>query len=152
MSFETDSWLPLDQIVCNPPTYPNFLAFLKEKKVRTIPTTMTFSVSRDKGAFEWAGENLFTIFVQPKNLLNPRIWRMLLDVMRFNLFGLDLITDGSGKGKKQGVQGKSTGQTKKMDEDEAEEEMSIGEYLDRGGYGDGFKEDYLLVSSLLQSR
>jgi len=29
------------------------------------------------------------------------------------------------------------------------DDMSIGEYLDREGYGDGFKEDYLLVCPFL---
>ncbi|KAG7528816.1 hypothetical protein FFLO_05915 [Filobasidium floriforme] len=127
------------QIVCNPPTYPNFLSFLAHKKVRTIPTSMTFSVSRDLGLFEWAGDNLSTVFIQRKNLLNPRLWRMLLDVLRFNLFGLDLV-DGD---QKDGSRG--TAQSKKEDREEVERDMSIGEYLERGGYGDGFKEDYLLV-------
>ena len=52
---------------------------------------------------------------------------MIFDVLRFNLFALDIL-------KEEGM-----------------DDMSIGEYLDREGYGDGFKEDYLLVclSSLL---
>jgi len=42
-------------------------------------------------------------------------------VLRFNLFALDILKE------------------------EGTDDMSIGEYLDREGYGDGFKEDYLLV-------
>jgi predicted NAD/FAD-binding protein len=53
--------------------------------------------------------------------LNPRLYRMIFDVLRFNLFALDIL-------KEEGM-----------------DDMSIGEYLDREGYGDGFKEDYLLV-------
>ena len=49
---------------------------------------------------------------------------MIFDVIRFNLFALDILRSGK----------------------RAAEEMSIGEYLDREHYGDGFKEDYLLVS------
>ncbi|KAJ9101757.1 hypothetical protein QFC21_003096 [Naganishia friedmannii] len=139
-------------IVFNPPTYPNFLAFLKHKGVKFIPTTMTFAVTRDLGDFEWAGEGLTGVFCQARNLLNPRMYRMLLDVFRFNLFGLDLVTDAS-------VQSRSTSQanggghptsqkteqTKQMDVEEAEHsEISIGEYLEKEGYGEGFKEDYLL--------
>jgi predicted NAD/FAD-binding protein len=101
---------------------------------------MTFSVTRDHGLFEWAGDNLLTVFVQPKNLLNPRMWRMLVDVMRFNLFGLDLVQED------EGSQGKGTKRSKREDEREAEEDLSIGEYLDKEGFGEGFKEDYLLVS------
>lgn len=55
------------------------------------------------------------------NSLNPRLYRMIFDVLRFNLFALDILKE------------------------EETDDMSIGEYLDREGYGDGFKEDYLLV-------
>jgi predicted NAD/FAD-binding protein len=48
---------------------------------------------------------------------------MIFDILRFNLFALDLLNQAPTGGK----------------------EISIGEYLDREGYGDGFKEDYLLV-------
>ena len=51
---------------------------------------------------------------------------MVFDIIRFNLFSLDLLrsksTDASGR------------------------EISIGEYLDKEGYGQAFREDYLLVS------
>ena len=47
---------------------------------------------------------------------------MIFDILRFNLFALDILNE-------EGTDG-----------------MSIGQYLDREGYGDGFKEDYLLVS------
>jgi len=99
---------------------------------------MTFSVTRDQGLFEWAGDNLLTVFVQPKNLLNPRMWRMLVDVMRFNLFGLDLVQEDEGEGTKR---------SKRGDEREVEGDLSIGEYLEKERFGEGFKEDYLLVSS-----
>lgn len=79
---------------------------------------------------------------------------MLLDVSRFNLFGLDLVTDAKAQNKIGASQNGNghptsgeTGQTKTMDVDEADEsEISIGEYLEKEGYGEGFKEDYLLVS------
>lgn len=78
---------------------------------------------------------------------------MLLDVFRFNLFGLDLVTDAKAQNKINVQNGNGhptsgkTGQTKTMDVDEADEsEISIGEYLEKEGYGEGFKEDYLLVS------
>lgn len=57
--------------------------------------------------------------------LNPRLYRMVFDILRFNLFALDILNEEGSK----------------------TDEMSIGEYLEREGYGDGFKEDYLLVSS-----
>ncbi|KAK1923361.1 hypothetical protein DB88DRAFT_490915 [Papiliotrema laurentii] len=109
-------------IVANPPTYPNFLRFLKLLKIPILDTQMTFSVSRDRGAFEWAGDGLGALFCQVGNLFNPRLYRMIFDIVRFNLFALDLLKEPLKDGK----------------------EISIGEYLDREGYGDGFKEDYLL--------
>jgi len=51
---------------------------------------------------------------------------MIFDILRFNLFALDLLKEPLKNGK----------------------EISIGEYLDREGYGAGFKEDYLLVSRI----
>jgi hypothetical protein len=81
------------------------------------------------------------------------MYRMLLDVFRFNLFGLDLVTDASAQGKSASKTdggnhptSQKTEQTKQMDVQEAaQSEISIGEYLEKEGYGDGFKEDYLLV-------
>jgi predicted NAD/FAD-binding protein len=60
--------------------------------------------------------------------LNPRLYRMIFDVLRFNLFALDILKE------------------------EETDDMSIGEYLDREGYGDGFKEDYLLVCPLILNK
>lgn len=57
--------------MCNPPTYPNFLAFLAELKIPTSKTEMTFSVSRDGGLFEWAGKGLPSVFCQTRNLYVP---------------------------------------------------------------------------------
>lgn len=84
------------------------------------------------------------------------MYRMLLDVFRFNLFGLDLVTEAKAQKKAGAAENgnghptsEKTGQTKMMDVDEAEEsEISIGEYLEKEGYGEGFKEDYLLVSRI----
>ncbi|KAF9820730.1 hypothetical protein IEO21_01173 [Rhodonia placenta] len=70
-------------IVFNPSTYPNFLRFLNlypDLRQHICATDMTFSVSRDGGAFEWAGNNLSSVFCQPKRLLDPDMWRMLYDI------------------------------------------------------------------------
>ena len=54
---------------------------------------MTFGVSRNKGAFEWAGTSFDGIFAQRGNLFSPRMWRMLYDVIRFNHYSLDLLCE-----------------------------------------------------------
>ena len=105
--------------------------------VPTVPTEMTFGVSRDHGLFEWAGISLSAVFAQRKNLFSPRMWRMIFDIIRFNQFALDLLkeeskseqyVDGSGVNGVHHTQGQET----------------IGQYLDREGYSDAFRDDYLI--------
>ncbi|ORY36370.1 FAD/NAD(P)-binding domain-containing protein [Rhizoclosmatium globosum] len=71
-------------IVCNPITYPNFLNFLDALKVPLQESDMSFSVSRNKGEFEWNGNNLNTLFAQRENLLSRDMWSMVSQVLRFN--------------------------------------------------------------------
>ncbi|CAI4211592.1 unnamed protein product [Parascedosporium putredinis] len=80
-------------IVLNAATYPNFINFLQSVNVPIDPTEMTFAVSRDKGLFEWAGTSLNTIFCQRRNIVSPRFWRMVFDIIRFNQFALDLLIE-----------------------------------------------------------
>lgn len=91
-----------------------------------VPTEMTFSVSRDGGAFEWAGNNLRSVFCQPARLLDRRMWRLLYDVLRFNACARRILF--------QPVR-------------EGSPEISIGGYLERNGYSDAFRDDYLIVST-----
>jgi predicted NAD/FAD-binding protein len=88
---------------------------------------MTFGISRDAGAFEWSGTSGSSLFAQPSNALKLSFWRMIFDIIRFNQFALDLlaITPGSPAAV-------------------AATEMSIGEYLEREGYSDAFRDDYLI--------
>jgi predicted NAD/FAD-binding protein len=51
--------------------------------VDTEPSDMSFALSMDGGAMEWASHSLDTIFAQRKNLLSPSHWRMVADVVRF---------------------------------------------------------------------
>ncbi|KIK69619.1 hypothetical protein GYMLUDRAFT_34001 [Collybiopsis luxurians FD-317 M1] len=113
-------------IVFNPCTYPNFLSFLKMRPAVPIaPTEMTFSVSRDHGKFEWAGDTIFTVFCQPWRLIDPNMWRMLYDVLRFNACAQTLVA--------------------KWNSGASEfEEISIGEYLDKEGYSQFFRDNYLI--------
>ncbi|KAJ3169275.1 hypothetical protein HDU88_001072 [Geranomyces variabilis] len=86
--------VPVDTgfIVCNPVTYPNFLALLRELRVRVDSTNMGFSVSRNKGEFEWSGDGLTGLFAQKKNMwpwakgcgTEGGMWRMAYDVVRFH--------------------------------------------------------------------
>ncbi|KAI0754864.1 FAD/NAD(P)-binding domain-containing protein [Daedaleopsis nitida] len=115
-------------IVFNPCTYPNFINFLNQYRdlaERILPTEMTFAVSRDMGAFEWAGNNLLTVFCQPSRLLDTEMWRLLYDVIRFNAGAQKMIIDMEQKGV-------------------VDEGLSIGTYLKQNGYSDSFRDNYLI--------
>ncbi|KAJ4297784.1 hypothetical protein N0V90_005679 [Kalmusia sp. IMI 367209] len=109
-------------IVLNTATYPNFIAFLKELGVRTIPSQMTFGISRDDGAFEWSGTSLSALFAQKSNAFRLSFWRMIFDIVRFNMFSLDLLSNPGAPSS----------------------ELTIGEYLENEGYSDAFRDDYLI--------
>jgi predicted NAD/FAD-binding protein len=85
---------------------------------------MTFGVSRDHGLFEWGGAGLNAVFCQRGNLFSPRMWRMIFDIIRFNQYALDVLMEDHY-------------------EDDRNDE-TIGEYLDREGYSDAFRDDYLI--------
>ncbi|KAI9036614.1 amine oxidase [Aspergillus affinis] len=110
-------------IVLNTATYPNFISFLKAINIPTEKSEMTFSVSRDWGRFEWAGNSLASVFAQRSNLFSWQMWRMLFDILRFNLFALDLLRDE---------------QTSPIDN------LSVGQYLDDEGYSPHFRDNYLI--------
>jgi predicted NAD/FAD-binding protein len=75
-------------LVFNERTYPNLINLFAELGVETAPSDMSFSVKVPgalKGqTLEWSGTDLNSVFAQRSNLFNPRFWRMLADVMRFN--------------------------------------------------------------------
>ncbi|PVF92260.1 hypothetical protein CPB86DRAFT_830123 [Serendipita vermifera] len=109
-------------MVFNPPTYPKFLRFLKPSTVPVHPTAMSFSVTREDGAFELGGENLFTVFCQSQSLGNASTRRLLVELEK--------------KGKEcDGVDEKGR---------EEIDVLSVGEYLKQNEYSDAFRDDYLM--------
>lgn len=111
--------IPVDTgfIVYNENTYPNLTALFRHFGVRTKATDMSFAVSRDDGALEYAGTNLAGLFAQRRNILRPRFWSMLFDLVRFYRNApADLAEVGL---------------------------TALGKYLDAKGYGAAFREDHL---------
>ncbi|MFK0386601.1 NAD(P)/FAD-dependent oxidoreductase [Agrobacterium sp. NPDC090273] len=104
-------------IVYNEVTYPNLTALFKELDVPTTASNMSFAVSLNEGAFEYAGGTRFGLFAQKSNLLRPRFWNMLADLLRF-------YRDAPGDLPEMG-------------------NMSIDEYLTRHRYGSAFRDDHL---------
>ncbi|BAI76012.1 amine oxidase (plasmid) [Azospirillum sp. B510] len=107
-------------IVYNEPCYPNLVALFEHLGVATRATDMSFAASLDGGRVEYAGSSLGTLFAQKRNLLRPRFWRMIADLLRFYREAPGLLTDP------------------------AAETLTLGDVLDRGGYSDAFIRDHLL--------
>lgn len=106
-------------IVYNDWTYPNFIGLLNELGVQTQPTSMGFSVRCDRCGLEYAGTTLSTLFAQRRNLASLKHYRMLWDILRFNREALECLSV-------------------------RDEELTLGEFLQRGRYSKGFAEHYLL--------
>ncbi len=75
-------------LVFNERTYPRLIRLLAELEVPVAGSDMSFSV-QVPGALggrnlEWSGSSLGTVFAQRSNLLRPRFWAMLADLLRFN--------------------------------------------------------------------
>jgi uncharacterized protein len=56
---------------------------------------MSFGVSKNNAAFEYAGGDLRQLFAQPANILRPRFWRMVRDMLRFNAAAPALLQTAS---------------------------------------------------------
>ena len=109
-------------IVFNDWTYPNFIKLLREIDVPWQDTSMGFSVFYPDGNFEYAGNNLNTLFSQRKRLFDPKHWRMITEILRFNRESLRDWQSG-----------------------ELDKSMTLGQYLKKNGYGETFKKHYLLA-------
>ncbi len=117
-----DGAIPVDMgfIVYNEASYPNLVALFDHLGVPTKASNMGFAVSLDEGRVEYGGDNLVALFAQWRNLVRPRFWSMLSDLVRFykeaptHACALD------------------AGMT------------SLGDYLTAQGYGLPFQDDHLL--------
>jgi len=109
-------------LVFNHRTYPNLVRLFAELGVETAPSEMSFSVQVPDTGLEWSGCDLNTVFAQRSNLLRPSFVGMLADILRFNRLATRLAQSGT----------------------EAELTESIGEFLDRRGFGMAFRDGYFL--------
>lgn len=79
-------------IVYNERNYPLLTKLFRHLDVKTQPSNMTFGVTAQSGeqngkrggALEWGAENLNAVFGQRSNIVNPRFWKFLFDILRFN--------------------------------------------------------------------
>lgn len=107
-------------LVFNERTYPLLCRLFAHLKIPVAKSDMSFSVQMISSGLEWAGTNLNTVFAQRRNLLSPAFWSMLRDTLRFN---------------RQAIRDLNNPEMSNL---------SLGEYLDRHGYGAFFRDNYLL--------
>ena len=109
-------------MVFNEANYPHFTQLLQDLNIPARDTEMSFSLRCDQSALEYHGSTMNRLFAQRRNLLRPRHYRMLRDILRFN-------RDANGA----------------LAEREGElAETSVAEFLEQGGYGPELVNDYLL--------
>ncbi len=128
-------------LVFNERTYPRLIALFARLGVDVAASEMSFSVQARGDAVEWSGHDLAAVFAQKRNLLRPRFWQMLVDVLRFNRLATALArtlpapaTDDASTTCNFGEAGE-TGDV--FDE-------TTAQFLDRYGFSNAFREWYLL--------
>lgn len=109
-------------IVYNEQNYPNLTAFFDHLGVPTAPSWMSFAVSIGEGQREYSGEYLNGLFGQRRNIIRPEHWRLVSDIMRFFRKAEQQIAT-------------------------CQDDLSIGQFLDRFGYSRIFIQDHILPIS-----
>jgi len=120
VSFGGQQWaVDTGFIVFNDWTYPHFIELLDELGVESQPSDMSFSVRCERTGLEYNGASMNALFAQRSNLFRPKFYRMLREILRFNREA-PAILDAPG------------------------DSISLGEYLDQGGYSRQFIEHYIV--------
>ncbi len=107
-------------IVYNEAHYPLLTRLFAELGVDSQPTTMSFSVQDAARGLEYNATNLDSLFCQRRNLLSPRFWRMVRDILRFYREAPALLDASDGDG------------------------PTLGEYLAANRYSALFADDHLI--------
>ena len=108
-------------IVFNDRTYPNFIKMMTQIGVASKATEMSFSVHNQATGMEYNGHSLNTLFAQRRNLLKPRFYYFIIEILRFNRL------------------------SKKANETSQDNQGSLGEFLDQHGFSDYFATHYVLA-------
>ena len=79
-------------IVLNDKNYPIFTSLLKHLNIGVKNSSMSFSVSVDKGQFEYSSSYI-GLLGQTKNIIDPKYWGMLRDINYFYTNALKDVKD-----------------------------------------------------------
>jgi len=81
-------------IVFNEHNYPNLCRLFDAIDVHSRESDMSFSVRCDKSGFEYNGSSVNTLISQRRNVVNPKLWSMLSDILRFHKDAPQDLTNG----------------------------------------------------------
>ncbi len=109
-------------MVFNEANYPHFTRLLRELEISPRDTEMSFSLRCDQTGLEYHGSTMNQLFAQRRNLVRPRHYRMLRDILRFNRDANRALAEREGELAR----------------------MSVAEFLAQGSYGRELINDYLL--------
>lgn len=114
--------VPVDTgfIVYNDRNYPNLVALFAHLGVETEASEMSFAASLDGGRLEYSGSGLNGLIGQRGNVMRPRFWKMMRDILRFYREAPAVLARPESA------------------------DISLGDYLDRNNYAPAFVEDHLL--------
>lgn len=110
-------------MVFNHITYPNLTRFFRELDIKTMPTSMSFSVQHRPSGLEYNGAGINALFAQRKNIFNIKFWKLLSEISKFNKHCLEVL-----------------GNEKYI-------HYSVSEYANENGYSNEFLEKFLLPMS-----
>ncbi|MEO1138502.1 MAG: FAD-dependent oxidoreductase [Pseudomonadota bacterium] len=105
-------------IVFNHANYPNLSKLFDALDVPVVKSNMSFGASFRGGQFEYGLDSAKAFFAQRRNAVDPRMWRMLNDIFKFNANAVDMAAAHPG--------------------------LSIGALLDEMRLGAWFRHHYLL--------
>ena len=106
-------------IVHNDRTYPNLVRLLGELGVKTQASDMSFSVSCGRTGLEYSSRGANGFFAQRKNLLRLQHLGLFKEILRFNRQATKLLAQPN------------------------HENITVGEYLERGRFSAAFRDFYL---------
>lgn len=108
-------------IVFNDRTYPSFLKLLGQIGIDKQPTEMSFSVQNKLTGLEYNGHNLNSLFSQRRNLVNPKFWWLISEIVRFNKLAKQYYH-----------------------EQDFSSEQTLGDFLNSNKFTDYFNQHYIL--------
>ncbi len=109
-------------IVLNDRTYPTLRRLFDDLGVAIRPTEMSMSIRCSGCGLAFVGgRGVRGIFAQRRRVLDPRFWRLLLNVRRFQKLALALVSEAA---------------------DDTTPEITYGEFLARHGFSEHFIQHY----------